>query len=204
MQTGLIYMATINGRKYIGRSVNFQSRKSGHLRARTDCAFHRAIQKHGAHAVTWRILAEEIPVHHLSTYEVFWIRFYDTYHNGLNATPGGEASASMCPEVRKKMSNTVNAQVERGDHPMQRPEVRKKISETMKKKSDCGENPSQSPEVRNKISNKMKELANRGELGMQNPEIATKAGKTRSRTNCRKRFQNQVEAGQEFMLDMKI
>jgi len=35
-------------------------------------------------------ILEEVPIEVLSEREQFWIKYYDSYHNGYNATFGGD------------------------------------------------------------------------------------------------------------------
>ena len=131
MRNGVIYLATVNAdvdKCYIGYTGDYEKRKREHLSAYTDSHFHRAIRKYGADTVTWQILEEDIPEHRLSDREELWIAFYNTYHNGLNMTEGGQCSQMTRPEVAAKSAATRRAQAARGEHPTQLPEVQVNIS----------------------------------------------------------------------------
>ena len=230
-RTGVIYMATVNGKSYIGQSVDFETRKKEHLvsvRKGSETHFHRAIRKHGMHEISWDILEDSIPEDKLNELEKYWIAFYDTYHNGYNMTLGGESSPMLNPEVasrasavrkaqtargehssqrldvRLKISETLKAQAARGENPMQNPEIAAKASATHKAKAARGEHTSQQPEVRAKMSATQKAKSARGENPMQNPEIVAKSSKTHKYKYAEIRLRNRREAGQTFLLDMEL
>ena len=200
-RTGVIYMATVNGRKYIGQSVDFKVRKKYHLRNSEiglDGAFYNAIRKHGVQAVVWDIIEGDIPEDNLNEREKHWISFYDTYNKGLNMTKGGDSSPMCNPEVAAKTSATKKSQASRGELCTQRPEVRAKMSETRRAQSARGELPTQCPKVREKISKSLKLLATRGENPFQVHSLKIQRIKSNNRMEKRR------EAGQEFFLDMEI
>lgn len=152
--TGTIYMAvnTVNGKAYVGQTVKpLAHRKQAHLsdaRRGCDVHFHRALRKHGAGVCfAWRVLASGVPLSQLSTQERFWIRFYDTYRSGYNATTGGDVTPMAYSEIRAKVSATQRKKAARGEHSSQRSEVREKLSAIKKAQSAIGENPMQNPEV---------------------------------------------------------
>ena len=164
-RTGVVYIATINDRSYVGQTLDFPRRKTEHLYAYGDTAISNAIRKHGADAVEWRILEADIPEKRLPDREVLWIGFYDTYHNGLNMTEGGDNNPMLNPENRRKASEVHQANVASGQHQAQQPEFKKKLSDTMLAKSARGECPMQNPvslkrklmsEAKNKITNLQK------------------------------------------------
>ena len=173
--TGCIYIATINDDKsYIGYTVDYVRRMKQHRRAASEAKFHRAIRKHGWHAVKWRVLEGDIPIERLPDREVLWIAFYDTYHNGYNMTEGGDGSPMSSPEVRAKISASHRAKSAVGEHWMQRPEVRAKISYTRRAQAARGEHSSQRPEVRAKMSATRRAMGARGEHSSQRPEVRAK------------------------------
>ena len=92
-RTGIIYKATLNGKSYIGMTVQkFDKRRAAHLRSKGDAHFQRAIRKHGAHNVEWRVIAKGIAESELPQWERFYIQHYDTFRNGYNSTAGGEGA----------------------------------------------------------------------------------------------------------------
>ncbi len=46
----------------------------------------------------------DVHIEHLRAWEKVWIWVENTYENGLNCTPGGEASPAKCETVRAKLS----------------------------------------------------------------------------------------------------
>lgn len=92
-----IYCITniVNGKKYIGKTINsitkrFRQHLSDSKRSRCNkrplCS---AINKYGADNFVVEKLIECNP-DELSSYEIMFIEKYDTYHNGYNATLGGD------------------------------------------------------------------------------------------------------------------
>lgn len=107
-----IYKATnlVNGKSYIGQSINFSIRKKNHLNrafnplaSDYDCLFHRAIRKYGKDNFQWQLIEECLP-EQLNERESYWIAYYHTYIydkdcNGYNMTKGGDSVFSMSPEI---------------------------------------------------------------------------------------------------------
>ena len=94
---GFIYKISnsINDKVYIGKTLSsiekrFQehkkdsSRDTGNIRP-----LYRAMNKYG-YDCFFVELVEEVPIEHLSEREQFWIEYYNSYHNGYNATLGGD------------------------------------------------------------------------------------------------------------------
>lgn len=91
-----IYKITnkINGKSYIGQSINIKNRWYVHKATKDDYPIHRAIQKYGKDNFYWEVL-EECPEYQLSEREIYYISKYNTFmyaenSNGYNLTPGGE------------------------------------------------------------------------------------------------------------------
>lgn len=163
MKKGIIYMATINGKHYIGKTINsLNQRKKEHLYdafvKNADYAFHKAIRKHGEYSIYWRILESDIPKKSLPTHEKFWIKFYNTYESkDYNMTEGGDSNPMTNPLSRAKASLTHSAKAAKGEHPCQRSDVRKKNSATWKEKAIKGEHPMQNKEIAARsVTNKQK------------------------------------------------
>lgn len=92
------YINKINNKSYIGQSINIQKRYREHKNAAFnpnnkdyDQTIHRAIRKYGLENFDFVIL-EECSPEELDQKEVYWIAYYDTYHNGYNETEGGDES----------------------------------------------------------------------------------------------------------------
>lgn len=84
-----------NGNIYIGQSIDISARKRTHINDAychgkdSNCPFHRAIIKYGEDGFDFEIL-EECPKELLNEREKYWIEYYDSYHHGYNASPGGD------------------------------------------------------------------------------------------------------------------
>lgn len=97
MSTG-IYKITnlINGNAYVGLSVNIEKRWKSHKERSMmpfdkeyDKVLYKAFRKYGLENFKFEIL-EECEYDQLKEREMYWIAYYDTYHHGYNATPGGD------------------------------------------------------------------------------------------------------------------
>ena len=95
------YQNTLNGRCYIGQSINLEQRRSAHKSSAFNeksrdynSQFHQAIRKYGLEYFDYEILEEISPADFshelLNELEIYYIKKYDSYHNGYNATPGGD------------------------------------------------------------------------------------------------------------------
>ena len=103
-----IYCITnlVNGKKYIGQSLNIEKRWKDHKSNYLNCknsSLYAAIRKYGINNFKFEIL-EECDAKELNSKEIYWISFYQTYppelNKGYNLTPGGEGQA-----VLKKLNN---------------------------------------------------------------------------------------------------
>lgn len=101
MRTYCIYKATnkINGKSYIGQTVDFEHRKHTHIHRRDgycdpNSIFHKAIDKYGEENFEWEILGS-IPGKELAnSFERYCIAIYNTYKpNGYNMTKGGDGGS---------------------------------------------------------------------------------------------------------------
>lgn len=88
------YQNKINNKVYIGQSSNIENRYKQHL---YDAAKHPgesgvdyAIAKYGIDNFDFQII-EICPIEKLDEREIYWIDFYDSYHNGYNRTVGGSS-----------------------------------------------------------------------------------------------------------------
>lgn len=95
------YQNKINGHIYIGKSVDITRRKGGHKfsafneqSADYNSQFHQAIRKYGLDSFDFEIVAELTPEEYnpelLNNLEKFFIKYYNSYENGYNATEGGD------------------------------------------------------------------------------------------------------------------
>ncbi len=88
----------INKKVYIGQSVNIEARWFAHKysaagKHKQDChtQIHRAMHDLGIENFYYEIL-ELCPINELNDKEVFYIKKFDSYHNGYNMTLGGEGN----------------------------------------------------------------------------------------------------------------
>lgn len=104
---GIIYKYTnkINGKAYIGQTVDSKNRHLKHLKSSYDkkqkdygVYFHKAIRKYGIDNFKYEIIvvisspSKEELRRQLNKAEIFYIDQFDTYKNGYNLTIGGEGS----------------------------------------------------------------------------------------------------------------
>ena len=86
-----IYKVTnkVNGKVYIGQSVDIGRRWRQHMTAEDDIYFHKAIQKYGVDNFIWEVI-EKCKKSELDERESYWIEYYDSYNKGYNCTKGGD------------------------------------------------------------------------------------------------------------------
>lgn len=95
-----IYKITnkINGKSYIGQSINIKNRWQVHASTKDDYPIHRAIQKYGKKNFEWEILEECAP-ECLDERERYYIALYNTCLSkggyGYNITNGGEGGIKI-------------------------------------------------------------------------------------------------------------
>jgi group I intron endonuclease len=100
----------VNGKWYIGQSVNVYERKCTHLqKARRgrhhNAHFQSAFTKYGENSFEFYVL-EEVPENLLDIRERAYIRYYKSLDRkfGYNLDEGGHASRHFSPETRLKIS----------------------------------------------------------------------------------------------------
>lgn len=94
---GFIYKITndINDKVYIGKTLSsiekrFSEHKHDSQNAQTgNRPLYKAMKKYGCEHFHIELI-EEVPLELLSEREIYWIEFYQCYHNGYNATRGGD------------------------------------------------------------------------------------------------------------------
>ena len=98
-----IYMIinNINGKKYIGKSVDLKRRLKSHQvdtfnpnSAEFNTVIHKAIRKYGLNNFTFSII-EECKEENLDSREIYWIKEHGTYGGGYNMTYGGEGKLKI-------------------------------------------------------------------------------------------------------------
>lgn len=91
-----IYKITnlVNGKVYIGQSINIAERWKKHLYAKDDFAIHQALRKYGVDNFKFEVI-EECSRSDLDEREQYWIDFYDAKKSGYNMIDGGSNGAGF-------------------------------------------------------------------------------------------------------------
>lgn len=99
------FQNNINGKSYIGQSIDIMKRFSEHRRNSLnpnypgyDSKAYRAFRKHGFENFSFEVL-EQCSREMLGEREIFWIKEYNSYYEGYNSTFGGEDNPSNNPEI---------------------------------------------------------------------------------------------------------
>lgn len=86
-----------NGKVYIGQTNDFTARRNQHLsdaKMNVDYKIYRAMRKYNTTKDDFEIIESNIDSQDLANErEIYWIAFYDSYHNGYNSTPGGQTGS---------------------------------------------------------------------------------------------------------------
>lgn len=95
---------TINGKSYVGQSVDIHRRwkqeKEDSINVNShsyDYPLMKAFRKYGIDNFNFEII-EECKVEELNKKELYWINFYDTFFHGYNQTFGGDATSRQPKE----------------------------------------------------------------------------------------------------------
>ena len=109
MRTGIIYGYTNleSGRMYIGQTVHPNYRWKQHRYCKNATGWHKDYQNN-PDKYEYSVIEYDVPEDKLDEREIFWIRFFDSYHNGYNLTPGGNLSSGFkdkhhSDEAKKKI-----------------------------------------------------------------------------------------------------
>ena len=99
----------INGKVYIGQSVDIQYRFKNHKSESFnpksnayDTAIHRAIRKYGVDNFSFDIV-EECDQDKLREREIYWIDYYNSFGDGYNLTSGGEGVPTVNIKQTQKL-----------------------------------------------------------------------------------------------------
>lgn len=124
MRTGIIYcyLNPINDKRYIGQTINEQSRRSDFRTRELYCTkfgnggklskFDAARKKYGIDTFVYSVLCKiqeddlEILHNRLDELEQYYIKKYDTFHSGYNSTEGGN-SGRLSDETKQKISESL-------------------------------------------------------------------------------------------------
>lgn len=127
----------INGKIYIGQTCQESNRRwrpngDGYKDSEK---FYWAIQKYGWENFSHEIIETGEGNDWANEREIYWIKFYDSYKNGYNATPGGQNYMSIVwenPEFKNKMRKTFSET--RKNYPQEKKdEIVNKMVEGIKK-----------------------------------------------------------------------
>lgn len=149
----------INGKIYIGRSVNLKSRKSKHKTSITNTIISRAIQKYGHENFKFEVI-EYCECDSLIEREQYYLNLFNPYdENGYNllkdSSYGGWSGMVHTPEARLKMSKGKKGITpwNKGKKGVQEcsDETRKLMSENRKGNGNGFYGKSHSEETRNKL-----------------------------------------------------
>lgn len=99
---GKIYLIEnkINHKKYIGKTIfsveeRWKQHKNDFNKERNkDRPLYKAFKKYGIENFIFSII-EECDLQILSEREMYWIKYYDSFHNGYNATLGGDGKSFL-------------------------------------------------------------------------------------------------------------
>lgn len=169
-----IYKITnkINGKVYIGQSVDIDTRWRQHINAKDDVLIHKSIQKYGVENFSFEILLE-CSEEMLNDWERDMISLYDCISpNGYNLTDGG-GRCKYSEETRLKMSEAKKGIHFSEEHKRKIGNARKGIpcsEETKIKISNAHKGKHFSEETRRKMSevNKGKHHSEETRLKMSN------------------------------------
>lgn len=118
------YTNKINQKSYIGQSIQIEERKKQHIQASYNknhinyySDFHKAIREFGIENFDFEIL-EQCSKEQLNEREVYWIKYYNSYEDGYNMTPGGDFNPSNVPEIVQRRTKIL----------LENPEINAKLS----------------------------------------------------------------------------
>lgn len=106
---GVVYVIInlVNGKLYVGQTINLKRRWYSHKRSNQDSPLQSAIKKYGWNKFDMQVVAHADSPESLDRLEEIWIAFLGTLKpaNGYNQRPGGKTSR-FTEESRKKMSES--------------------------------------------------------------------------------------------------
>lgn len=143
MRTGIIYGYTNleSGRMYIGQTLYPERRWNAHRYGKYNNGWHKDYQNN-PQKYEYSVIEYDVPEDKLDEREIFWISFFDSYHNGYNLTPGGSLSSGFkdkhhSDETKQKISEAMKGEHHVDVHGEKNPMYGKKHSlETRKKMSE--------------------------------------------------------------------
>ena len=100
----VIYKAEFpNGKVYIGKSKDFDSRKIKHSYSTRyyNTKLTNAINKYGFDSIKWEIIFETDDINILNQKEIEFILKYDSIKNGYNTSTGGDGGDTISNNPRR-------------------------------------------------------------------------------------------------------
>ena len=100
-----IYSIEINGKFYIGQTVNVKNRRKYHLYfLKNNKHYNSHLQRsYNKYNVLEFKIIEECNIEQLNEKELYYINLYDSYYNGYNATVGGDSCVDRITKKSKKI-----------------------------------------------------------------------------------------------------
>lgn len=137
MRTGIIYGYTNleSGKMYIGQTLHQERRWNTHRYGKYKNGWHKDYQNN-PDKYEYSVIEYDVPEDKLDEREMFWIKFFDSYRNGYNLTPGGDGMPKgykLSDETKHKMSKAKKGE----NNPM----YGKHLSEETRKKMRGENNP---------------------------------------------------------------
>ena len=132
-----IYKVTnkINGKVYIGQSVDIGRRWHEHMAAKDDIYFHKAIQKYGVENFEWEVI-EKCKKKDLDEREIYWIEYYDSFNKGYNCTKGGEGVSDGEDHPRWKGGVSLDPEYSKQYYKENKEKINEKVKEYYKDNKD--------------------------------------------------------------------
>lgn len=109
MRTGIIYGYTNleSGKMYICKTIHPKRRWNEHRYCEYKNGWHKDYQNN-PDKYEYSVIEYDVPEDKLNEREIFWISFFDSYHNGYNLTPGGEGlpkGYKLSDEAKQKIGD---------------------------------------------------------------------------------------------------
>ena len=134
----VIYLAELNGKRYVGQTPRFHQRKREHISDAMNCGgkkcpkFSAAIRKHGGENIQWRVLAR-VPKFHADEAERQYISLYRSVDpHGYNLTKGGNTGFSGNRRGKKQSPEHIAKRIDAMRKTRWTPEGRREWSEFTK------------------------------------------------------------------------
>ena len=128
----------LNGKVYIGQSINIEHRIYDHFTRKDDTPFHIDLQKYGKENFETEIL-EECKIEELNSKERFYIEKYESFGDkGYNLNNGGNSNPVFTEERKQNISKSCKGRISPNKGKSMSEEQKLKISETLKRKNANG------------------------------------------------------------------